>query len=61
MRQLRNLTGETTQLCCLVDTEMVILEQLLATHPFKYSADFGARCPSYSCTGKSDSRRITRR
>lgn len=49
MRQLRNLTGETTQLCCLVDTEMVILEQLLATHPFKYSADLGARCPSYSC------------
>ena len=28
---------------------MVILEQLLATHPFKYSADLGARCPSYSC------------
>lgn len=49
MRKLRNVTGETTQLCCLVDTEMVILEQLLATHPFKYSADLGARCPSYSC------------
>ena len=49
MRKLRNAVGETTQLCCLVDTEMVILEQLLATHPFKYSADLGARCPSYSC------------
>jgi len=49
MRKLRNAVGETTQLGCLVDTEMVILEQLLATHPFKYSADLGARCPSYSC------------
>ncbi|MBL9094140.1 MAG: IclR family transcriptional regulator [Planctomycetaceae bacterium] len=49
MRKLRNATGETTQLCCLADAEMVILEQLLATHPFKYSADLGARCPAYSC------------
>lgn len=49
MRQIRQLTGETTQLCCLVDTEMVILEQLLSLHPFKYSADLGARCPCYSC------------
>lgn len=49
MRKLRNIVGETTQLGCLVDTETVILEQLLATHPFKYSADLGARCPSYSC------------
>jgi len=49
MRRIRHTTGETTQLCCLVDTEMVILEQLLSLHPFKYSADLGARCPCFSC------------
>jgi DNA-binding IclR family transcriptional regulator len=49
MRAIRQATGETTQLCCLVGAEMVILDQLLSTHPFKYSADLGARCPCYSC------------
>lgn len=48
MRGLRKLTGETTQLCCMVDRDTVVLEQLLATHPFKYSVDLGARCPCYS-------------
>lgn len=48
MRNIRKATGETTQLCCLVGTEMVMLEQLISTHPFKYSADLGARCPCYS-------------
>ncbi|XZE51571.1 IclR family transcriptional regulator [Planctomycetaceae bacterium SH139] len=48
MRGIRKLTGETTQLCCLVDRDVVIVEQLLATHPFKYSVDLGARCPCYS-------------
>ena len=49
MREIRAATGETTQLCCLVGAEMVILDQLLSIHPFKYSADLGARCPCYSC------------
>lgn len=49
MRAIRNETGETTQLCCLVELESVVLDQLLATHPFKYAADLGARCPCYSC------------
>ncbi len=49
MRQIRQTTSETTQLCCLIGTEMVILDQLLALHAFKYSADLGARCPCYSC------------
>lgn len=48
MRSVRRATGETTQLCCLIDTDIVIVEQLLATHAFKYSADIGARCPTYS-------------
>jgi DNA-binding IclR family transcriptional regulator len=49
MRRVRQATGETTQLCCLIGVEMVIIEQLLSVHPFKYSADLGARCPCYSC------------
>ncbi len=49
MRELRDITAETTQLCCLIDTEIVILEQLLARHAFKYSAEIGARAPCYSC------------
>jgi DNA-binding IclR family transcriptional regulator len=49
MRRIRQVTGETTQLCCLIGVEMVIIEQLLSVHPFKYSADLGARCPCYSC------------
>jgi DNA-binding IclR family transcriptional regulator len=49
MRRIRQATGETTQLCCLIDVEMVIIEQLVSNHPFKYSADLGARCPCFSC------------
>lgn len=49
MRGLHKATGETTQLCCLVETEIVVLEQIVSIHPFKYSADLGARCPAHSC------------
>lgn len=49
IRGLRKATGETTQLCCLVETENVVLEQLLSIHPFKVSAELGARCPAFSC------------
>lgn len=48
MHFIRRETGETTQLCCLVEKEMVVIEQLISTFPFKYSADLGARCPCYS-------------
>jgi DNA-binding IclR family transcriptional regulator len=48
MHYIRRKTGETTQLCCLVEKEMVVIEQLVSTFPFKYSADLGARCPCYS-------------
>ena len=48
MRTIRDATAETTQLCCLIGTEMVMIEQLLSTQPFKYSVDIGARCPCYS-------------
>lgn len=48
MRTIRDATAETTQLCCIIGTEMVMIEQLLSTQPFKYSVDIGARCPCYS-------------
>lgn len=49
MRGLRKATGETTQLCCLIGIENVVLNQLISIHPFKYSAELGARCPVFSC------------
>jgi len=49
MRALNRKTGETTQLLCLVETHSVVIEQFISTHPFKYSAQLGARCPAYSC------------
>lgn len=49
MREVRRATGETTQIGCVVGGKWVLLDQLLATHPFKYSADLGAHCPVYSC------------
>ncbi|WP_437185194.1 IclR family transcriptional regulator [Planctomicrobium sp. SH668] len=48
MRKIHRATRETVQLCCLVETQVVILEQLISTHPFKYSAQLGARCPAFS-------------
>ncbi|MGB7324890.1 MAG: IclR family transcriptional regulator [Rubripirellula sp.] len=49
LRGLWRLTGETSQVCCLVDTETVVLEQFVSVHPFKYSTDIGARVSCYSC------------
>ena len=49
LRQVRFETEETTQLCCLVDGETVVVEQLASLHPFKYFVDLGARCPAYCC------------
>ncbi|MEW4565899.1 IclR family transcriptional regulator [Bremerella sp. JC770] len=49
LRALQKTTGETAQVCCLVEDKNVILEQVISSHPFKYSAELGARCPAYSC------------
>ncbi|MEQ8837173.1 MAG: IclR family transcriptional regulator, partial [Lacipirellulaceae bacterium] len=49
LRGLWKSTGETSQICCLADTDTVVLEQLISVHPFKYSTNIGARTPSYSC------------
>lgn len=49
LREVRFETEETTQLCCLVDRETVVIEQLASLHAFKYFVDLGARCPAYCC------------
>ncbi|MFA6544493.1 MAG: IclR family transcriptional regulator [Limisphaerales bacterium] len=45
MRRVLNITGETTQLCCLAGDACVIIEQLPSLHPFKYFVDLGSRAP----------------
>jgi len=49
MRDVLAKTGETVQLCTLVDHECVIIEQLPSTHPFKYIVDLGSRPPVHCC------------
>jgi len=49
MRSVRTATGETAQLCCLIEEHCVVLEQLPSLHPFKYIVDLGSRPPVY-CT-----------
>lgn len=49
MRQIRDQTGETTQLACLSGGQVVILEQLPSVHPFKYIVDLGSRIPAHCC------------
>jgi IclR family acetate operon transcriptional repressor len=49
MRDLRRATGETVQVGCLVEGQFVILDQLVATYPFKYVVDLGARVPVHTC------------
>jgi DNA-binding IclR family transcriptional regulator len=54
MREIRDLTNETTQLCVLAEAQCVILEQLPSRHPFKYVVDLGSRAPTQCCApGKS--------
>jgi len=49
MRDILAQTGETVQLCCLVDKDCVLIEQLASTHPFKYIVDLGSRPPIHCC------------
>lgn len=43
MRELRNIIKETILLGSLIDTECVVLEQILGSHHFKFSLDRGTR------------------
>jgi DNA-binding IclR family transcriptional regulator len=49
MRQILELTNETTQLCVLAGQDCVLLEQLPSRHPFKYVVDLGSRPPIQCC------------
>ncbi|MEY2598480.1 MAG: hypothetical protein RLZZ142_739 [Verrucomicrobiota bacterium] len=49
MRRILEATGETTQLCCLADSECVLLDQLPSPHAFKYVVDLGSRTSPHCC------------
>lgn len=49
MRQVLDLTNETTQLCVLAGSRCVIIEQLASRHPFKYVVDPGSQAPVQCC------------
>ena len=54
LRNLRDRTGETTQLVVMSDKKCLILEQCISDQPIKVSGKVGMRVPSYSCApGKS--------
>ena len=54
LRNLRDRTGETTQLVVMTDNKCLILEQCVSDQPIKVSGKVGMRVPCYSCApGKS--------
>lgn len=54
LRNLRDRTGETTQLVVMSDNKCLILEQCISDQPIKVSGKVGMRVPCYSCApGKS--------
>lgn len=48
MKRLRDLVKETVLIGTVVGTEMVVLGQVLGSHPFKFSVDLGMRLPIHS-------------
>lgn len=48
LKQLRDVVRETVLLGVLVDTELVVLSQVLGKHPFKFSVDLGCRLPLHT-------------
>ncbi|MGY8714172.1 MAG: IclR family transcriptional regulator, partial [Verrucomicrobiia bacterium] len=54
LKQLRDETGETSQLLVMVEGKAMILEQCISDQPIKVSGRIGLRVPCYSCApGKS--------
>ncbi len=54
LKQLRDITGETSQLLVMVEGKMMVLEQCVSDQPIKVSGQIGLRVPCYSCApGKS--------
>jgi IclR family acetate operon transcriptional repressor len=54
LKQLRDITGETSQLLAMVEGKALVLEQCVSDQAIKVSARVGLRVPCYSCApGKS--------
>ena len=54
LKELRDVTGETSQLMVMVDGKGMVLEQCESDQPIKVSGRIGLRIPCYSCApGKS--------
>ena len=49
MRACRDIVKETVLIGTIVETHCIVLEQVLGTHPFKFSVDAGARLPLHVC------------
>jgi DNA-binding IclR family transcriptional regulator len=45
LKKLRDQLKETVLIGTIVETELVVLGQVLGSHPFKFSVDLGARLP----------------
>lgn len=48
LKHLRDVTHETALIGTIVDAEFVVLEQVLGSHPFKFSVDLGTRLPLHT-------------
>ena len=48
LKELRDVVRETVLIGALVETEFVVLGQVLGSHPFKFSLDVGARLPLHT-------------
>ncbi len=48
MRQLRDVVKETVLIGTIAQNEGIALEQVLGTHPFKFTADAGLRIPLHT-------------
>lgn len=49
LNKLRDIVKETVLIGTLVDNEMIVLGQVLGSHPFKFSIDIGSRLPLHTC------------
>ncbi|MBT3374316.1 MAG: IclR family transcriptional regulator [Lentisphaerae bacterium] len=48
MQQCRDAVRETVLIGTMVQNEGVVMEQVLGTHPFKFSVDLGMRIPAHT-------------
>ena len=60
LKNLRDRSGETTQLVVMVDGKCTILEQCISTQAIKVFGEVGMRVPCYSCAPGNQFWRICR-